>query len=125
MKGQISSEFLVVYSALFAIFIVVFTIYLGGNFNLAQIQDSAIASTNAQTAAAAYNYVYLAGSGASYNVTMSLGNNESVSIYNHSIQSSRTFASSYASILDSKRNSSTLVRGYNIISNNAGEIDIK
>ncbi|MGV8085395.1 MAG: hypothetical protein ACP5N9_04050 [Candidatus Bilamarchaeum sp.] len=125
MKAQVSAEFLVVYSALFAIFLLVFTVYLGGHYNLVQIQDSASASRNARSIAAAINYVYLAGDGASYNMTLSnFGNSENVSISNYTVTSTRVYSSASAGIINSKINSSSLTRGNVTISNNQGEIDI-
>ena len=124
-KAQVSAEFLVVYSALFAIFLLVFTVYLGGHYNLAQLEDTASAARNSRSIAAAMNYVYLAGDGASYNMTLTnYENSENVTISNYTITSNRTYSSASASILNSKINSSSLRRGNTIITNNQGGIDI-
>lgn len=125
MRAQISSEFFIVYAILLTIFIIVFTIYLGGNYNLAQIQDSSSALRNSHSVAATINYVYLAGEGASYNLSLnSVANSENITISNYSVTSNRQFGSASSGILISNINSTSIYRGNNIISNNEGEIHI-
>ncbi|VVC02926.1 Uncharacterised protein [Candidatus Bilamarchaeum dharawalense] len=126
MRAQLSSEFMIVYSALLMIFLVVFVIYFGGSTNLFQAQDSVIALRNAQAVAAAVNYVYLAGDGASYNMALShMANDENISISDYSITSMRPDSSASAPILTANVNETTLTRGDIVITNNRGEIDIE
>jgi len=125
MKAQVSSEFMVVYSALLIIFVVVFTIYVGGSINLSQTTESVAAERNAQAAAAAMNYVYLAGDGASYAFTLAnRENEENISISCYAVSSERPYVYASAPLLDAKVNVSSLCRGDVMITNNKGELDI-
>lgn len=125
MKAQSSPEFLIVFAALLMIAVMVFAIYFGGSLNLFQSQDSAAALRNAYAVAAAINYVYLAGDGASYNFTLTnVLNGENITITDYEVASSRPQASAYAPLLDANVNVSSLGRGDMSITNNRGEIDI-
>jgi len=116
---------MVMYSALFIIFVVVFTIYFGGDLNLFQAQDSVAAMRNAQTAAAAINYVYLAGDGAGYNFTLTgMTNEENITISDYAVTSEKQHSSASAPLLDADVNVSAIGRGNIMITNNRGEIDI-
>ncbi len=124
MRAQASLEFMIVFSALLAIFLVVFALSFGGSGNLLQIQDSAASLRNAQTIAAAINYVYLAGDGASYNLTLSnVLEGENLTISGQTVASNRRNAYSSASLLDVKMDFSSLGRGSVILTNRGGEID--
>ncbi len=70
MKAQISSEFLVVFSMLLMVFLVMYTIFFGSNIDLNQSQNALRAERDAMALAAAINFVYLAGEGAGYNLSM-------------------------------------------------------
>lgn len=126
MKAQATSEFLIVYSGLLMIFLVIFTIYLGGGINLVQAQESVAALRNAQSIAAAINYVYLAGDGSSYKFTLSnVGNEENITIFDYSVTSDKSYASASAPLLNANVNVSSVERGDITIINNEGEIDIQ
>jgi uncharacterized protein (UPF0333 family) len=126
MKAQVSSEFLVVFSALLLIFVVVFTIFFGGNLNLDNAQDSAASQRNAQSAAAAMNFVYLAGDGASYNYSLTgLEETENITMSGFSVTSEGDYTSASSPLLDGKMNSSRLEEGKMVISNEAGEIYVR
>jgi uncharacterized protein (UPF0333 family) len=123
-KAQASLEFLIVFSVLLAIFLFVFALSFGGNGNLIQIQDSAASMRNAQSIAAAINYVYLAGDGASYNLAISnVLNVENITLSNHAVSSTRRNAYSSAALLNGKMNFTSLGRGNVFLTNNGGEID--
>ncbi len=122
MRGQVSSEFMVVYAALLTIFLIVFIIYFGSSTNLFQIQDKTTALRNAQTIAAAMNYVYLAGDGASYNLTLSgIANDENITIHDFSVNSKRSQASASAALLVGDVNDTSIASGGgNIVITNIG-----
>jgi uncharacterized protein (UPF0333 family) len=125
MRAQISFEFMIVFSVLLTISMIVFAISSGTDLNLAQIRDSVAALRNAHSAAAAINYVYLAGDGASYNFTpANIMNGENITLSGHAVTSWRPYATISAPLLDARVNASSLGRGDIIISNNGGEIDI-
>ena len=126
MKAQVSFEFMIVYAAILTIFLVIFVVFFGDNFNLFQIQESVAALRNAQTVAAAINFVYLAGNGASYDFTpTSMKNSENITISNYSVSSYRSNVTAGAPILDGKVNVSSINTSNNLITNNMGEIDIR
>ena len=126
MRAQVSFEFMVVYSALFMIFVMVFVISFGGNLNLFQAQDSMAAMRNSQSVAAAINYVYLAGDGASYNFTLaSMASGENITISDYSVTSSRPHAAAGAPLLDADVDQGSLGRGNAVISNDGGGIHIE
>ncbi len=125
MKAQVSFEFMVVFSALMMIFVVVFVISFGGGLNLFQAQDSAAAQRNAQSVAAAINYVYLAGDGASYDLSIAnMANGENITISDYAVTSDRQHASASAPLLDAGTEPDSLGRGDAVLSNNGGEIHI-
>ncbi len=125
MKAQVSSEFMVVFSALLLIFVVVFTIYAGGSLNLFQAESSVGALRNANAVAAALNYVYLAGDGASYSFTLArMVNDENITISDYAVASERPHAYAAAPLLDGNINASSMGRGAAVITNNGGELDI-
>jgi hypothetical protein len=116
---------MVMYLAMFIIFVVVFTIYFGGNLNLFQAQDSVAAMRDAQATAAAINYVYLAGDGASYNFTQSgMANEENITISDYAVTSERQHSSASAPLLDADVNTSSIGSRNIMITNNRGGIDI-
>jgi len=125
MRAQVSSEFVVVYAALMLIFVVVFTILFGGNFNLFQAQDLAAAQRDSQSIATAINFVYLAGDGASYNFTPEdLSSAENITITPFGVGAQRVYDYAGASLLDGQTNASSLGIGSVVIRDNAGEIYI-
>lgn len=125
MKAQVSSEFMIVYSAVFTLFLVLFFVYFDGSLNLFQTQDRVMALRNAHSIASAINFVYLAGDGASYKFTMSnIKNQENITVTDYAITSTRPYASAGAPLLDANVNTSTLGRGNITIINNRGGIDI-
>ena len=125
MKAQVSSEFIVVYTALLLIFVVVFAILFGGGFNLSQAQNLVAAERDAQSVAAAINFVYLAGDGASYNFTpqnIAAGENITISDFGASAERPNAYAS--APLLDAQVNTTSVASGNIVITKNKGEIDI-
>jgi uncharacterized protein (UPF0333 family) len=125
MKAQVSFEFMVVFAALMMIFVAMFALYFGGSLNLFQAQDSAAAQRDAQSVAAAINYVYLAGDGASYDFTLAnMAGAENVTISDYSVTSDRPKASASAPLLDAGTEPDSLPAGNAVISNNQGEINI-
>ena len=123
-RAQASIEFLIVFSALLGIFLVVFALSFWGEGNLVQIQDSAASMRNAQSIAAAINYVYLAGDGASYNLAISnVLDAENIALSSHAVSSTRRNAYSSAALLNGKMNFSSLGKGKVVLTNNGGEID--
>ena len=125
MKAQVSSEFMVVFSALLMIFVVVFTMYFGGSLNLFQTQGSVASYRNAYAIASAINFAYLAGEGASYNLTISrLGNEENVTVSDFGVTSERPGASASAPLLDADVNTTSIGRGSIVITNKNGGIGI-
>lgn len=125
MKGQVSFEMIAVVSALLMISLVVFTISAGGNTNLMQIQNTVAAKRDAYSYAAAMNFVYLAGDGASYDFsTKNLNENENISISSYAVTADRNSASASVPLLDGKANTSSPGKGRMTITNNKGEIDI-
>jgi len=126
MRAQISSEFMVVYSALLLIFVIVFTIYFGGSLNLFQGLDSVAALRDAQATASAINFVYLAGDGASYSFTPShLADNENITLTAFGVTSERLHGYASAPLIIGKVNASTLGRMSMVITDNRGEIYIQ
>lgn len=124
MKAQASLEYMVVFSALLVVFLVMFALSFGGGGNLGQIQDSAASMRNAQSIAAYLNYVYLAGDGASYRTYLSgVAEGENITVAPHTVSSSRRNVYSSAALLDGKMNFTSLPRGSVTISNSGGEID--
>jgi hypothetical protein len=124
MKAQVTAEFLVVVSALAAIFLIFYVVYFGQNINLTQSQDSIAAMRNAYALSAAMNYVYLAGEGAQYNFTLRKEQDENVTISNLSVESSRTHAVAQAPLLEGNTNASSVNGGQMVIRNNDGVIEI-
>lgn len=124
MKAQASLEYMVVMSSLLVVFLLMFALSFGGQGNLGQIQDSSASMRNSQSAASALNFVYLAGSGASYELYLSgVEEGENITVSPHTVSSTRGNAYFSASILDGNMNFSSLTRGSNLISNSGGEID--
>lgn len=124
MKAQASLEYMVVFSALLVVFLVMFALSFGGSGNLGQIQDSAASMRNAQSIAAYLNYVYLAGDGATYRAQLSgVAEGENITVAPHTVSSTRRNAYSSAALLDGNMNFSSLSRGSVTISNSGGEID--
>ncbi len=114
-----------VYAALMLIFVVVFAILFGGNFNLFQAQDLAAAQRDSQSIATAINFVYLAGDGASYNFTpQDLGPGENITITSFGVGAQRPYDYASAPLLDGQTNASSLGTGSVVISNQAGGIYI-
>ncbi|MFH1521024.1 MAG: hypothetical protein ABID61_05245 [Candidatus Micrarchaeota archaeon] len=125
MRAQVSSEFMIVYSALFTLFLVLFFVYFDGSLNLFQTQDKIMALRNAQSIASAINFVYLAGDGASYEFTMTnIKNEENITITNYAVTSTRPHASASAPLLNADVNTDSLSQGNITITNNGGEIVI-
>lgn len=123
MKAQTSSEFMVVFTALSLLFVVVFVIYFGASINLFQAQDSVAALRNAYAAAAALNYVYLAGDGASYNFSLSgIVNGENITVGDFAVTSERPRSSAAAPLLGADVNVSSLNRGAMVITNRGGGV---
>jgi hypothetical protein len=81
MKAQASAEFLVVISVLLLLFIIFYTVYMGLLGNLSISRENLAATRSATSIAAAVNYVYLAGPGASLNFTMPYRAKENITIY--------------------------------------------
>lgn len=127
-KGQVSFEFLIVYSALLSIFLIALYIYFNGSTNLAQIQEMAVTKTNSRSVASAINYVYLAGDGAKYNFTTTAilsSPKENITISNLSVESKRGFSQSSTQIITSNISSYTINRGNVQIRNDRGGINIQ
>jgi uncharacterized protein (UPF0333 family) len=125
LKAQVSSEFMIVVSALAMIFIIVFFISAGGSTNLRQAQDSSAALRNAYAAAAAINYVYLAGDGASYNLTLkNLAEGENITISSYAVTSERPRAYASVPLITGSVNASSLEGGQALMTNNRGRIDV-
>jgi hypothetical protein len=125
MKAQVSSEFIMVYTALLMIFLVVFTILFGGDFNLFRSQDLAASQRDAQSIASAINFVYLAGDGARYNFTpQNVMSGENITISDFGVSAERPYAYASVPLLDAQVNTSSLMGGKVIMINNRGEIDI-
>lgn len=123
MKAQVSSEFMIVIAALAMIFIIVFFIAAGGSANLLQAQDSAAALRNAYSAAAAINYVYLAGDGASYGLTLrNVVEGENITITAYAVTSERPHSSASAPLITGAVNASSLVQGQALVYNSGGVI---
>lgn len=128
LRGQVSFEFLVVYSALISIFLIALYIYFNGATNLIQIQERAVTQSNSRAVASAINYVYLAGEGAKYNFTTSRILNspkENITISNFSVESKREFSQSSTQIINSNISSYTINRGNVQIRNIRGGINIQ
>jgi uncharacterized protein (UPF0333 family) len=127
-KGQVTFEFMVVYSALLTIFLIAIYIYFDGSQNLFQAQDTAASTSNSKAIASAINFVYLAGDGAAYNFTASNILNqtkENITITNYSVNSKREHGSASAQIINSNISASAIIRGNILISNNRGGINIQ
>jgi hypothetical protein len=125
MKAQVSSEFIVVYTALLLIFVVIFSILFGGGFNLFQIQNLVAAQRDAQSIATAINFVYLAGDGASYNFTpQNLMAGENITISDFGVSVERPYAYASAPVLDAQVNTTSLGGGNIVITNEKGGINI-
>jgi len=124
LRGQVSFEMIAVVSALIMISLVVFTISAGGNTNLINIQNTVAAKRDAYSYAAAMNFVYLAGDGASYDFsTKNLREDENISISGYAVTADRGSASVSVPLLDGKTNTSTPAKGHMTITNDKGEID--
>lgn len=124
-KGQTSFEFMVVLSALLMLFIIVFSVSAGGQTNLAQARETVFAQRNAFTAATAMNFVYLAGGGASYDITLgAVQDDENITIGEYSVTSMRGAAAAGSPLLNGRTNTSLLSRGEYRISNDGGEIHV-
>lgn len=124
-KAQTSFEFMVVLSALLMLFIIVFSVSAGGGSNLVQARDTIYAQRNAFAAASAMNFVYLAGDGAMYNITLGgVQDGENLTVGEYSLTSMREGVTAGAPLLDGKTNVSMLTRGEYRISNEGGEIHV-
>ena len=126
MKAQVSLEYMIVLSLLLTIFLVIMTVTFGFNMNLFQVQDSKAALRNAHSVAAAINFVYLAGDGASYNLTLTnVMNKENITIHDYSVTSERPYASASAPLLNAKMNTTSIGKGSIKITNDNGEIRVE
>jgi hypothetical protein len=126
MKGQTSYEFLIIYASLLMVFLIIFLVYFDGSLNLFQRQAKTNTLRNAEAIAAAINYVYLAGDGARYNLTLTnIMNDENITISDYAVTSIRPHASASAPVLNARVNATQISeRGNIIIANNEGEINI-
>jgi hypothetical protein len=125
MRAQTSFEFMVVLAALLMLFMIVFSISIGGSGNLLQARETVSAQRNAYAAAAAMNFVYLAGDGARYNLTLgSVADGENITISDYSVTSMRDTVSAGAPLLDGRSDASALSRGEFQISNEGGEVHV-
>ncbi|MFH0737277.1 MAG: hypothetical protein V1827_01355 [Candidatus Micrarchaeota archaeon] len=125
MKAQATFEFMVVYTVLLLIFLIVFSIFSGGSLNLYQAQDTIAAGRDAQALAAAVNYVYLAGDGASYRLSMrklAAGENLTFSDFSVSAEMPRAYAS--APILTADVEAGEFNESGIMIENSGGGIDV-
>jgi hypothetical protein len=126
MKAQASSEFIVVYTSLLLIFVVVYSILFGGNSNMFRVQDLVAAQRDAQSVAAAMNFVYLAGDGASYNLTpQKTVAGENITISDFGVSAERPDAYASSPLLDAQVNSDYLRNGSVVIRNIKGGIYIE
>ncbi|MBI5223287.1 hypothetical protein HY990_02600 [Candidatus Micrarchaeota archaeon] len=126
LRAQVSFEFMVVYAILMAVFLFVFAIYFDGTLNLFQNQDGAVSRANSQSIAAALNYVYLSGDGASYNFTLSgIANAENLTVSDFAVTSARSHGYASAPLLDSQTNVTSLGRGSVLITNTGGLINVR
>lgn len=118
-------EFLVVYSALLLIFVVVFAIIFGSEVVLAQAGDTVAARRDAQAVAAAINFAYLAGDGASYSFEAPrTGGMESITISDYTVTAKRAHATASAPLLHADVNASGIEGGNMTISNTGDGIDV-
>jgi hypothetical protein len=125
MIGQVSIEYLVLFSLSSTVLLIVLLISFSANINLFQIQDTLMSFRNANAVASAINYVYLAGDGASYNLTMSgVANDENITVSQSLVQSDRKYATISAPLLDSKASAAMPRYGVVTIANNKGEINV-
>jgi len=116
---------MIVLASLLMLFMIVFSITIGGSTNLLQARETVSAQRNAYAAAAAMNFVYLAGDGASYNLTLgSVLDSENITVSDYSVTSARDTVSASAPLLDGRMNASALSRGEFLISNEGGEIHV-
>ena len=123
MKAQGSFEYMVIISLLLTVFLVMMAVSFSSNINLFQLQDSKAALRNSYAVASAINFVYLAGDGASYDLTLTdVMNEENITIYDYSVTSERPYASASAPLLNAKTNTSSPGKGKVKITNDHGEI---
>lgn len=116
---------MVVLSALLMVFIIVSMVSLGGGLNLFQAQETAASLRNAHALAAAVNFVYLAGDGASYNLTLAnMANDENITTSDFAATSQRPHSSGSAPLLEAGVNASSVGRGDVQLSNAGGEVHV-
>lgn len=81
MRAQASAEFLIVVSALMLFFVLFYTVYVDLLGNLSITRENLAATQRSGSLAAAANYVYLAGPGASINMSIPYNTGENLSLY--------------------------------------------
>ena len=125
MRAQVSSEFMVVFSALLMVFVVMYVIFFGGNLNLSHVQESVSAQRDAKAAAAAINFVYLAGDGARYNLSLkNLAAGENITASGYSLTAEKGHASASAPLIVGGANISSIGAGDNLVMNEGGVIHV-
>ncbi|MEW6722952.1 MAG: hypothetical protein AB1324_06845 [Candidatus Micrarchaeota archaeon] len=120
MFAQMSPEFMVVYTALLTISLVVLLISFGSGALLSQAGDTAAAKRDALALASAVNYVYLAGEGASVSIEAGGG----LEISDYAVTATRGDAVASSPLLHSGAEEGAVAAGNITITNMGGAIDI-
>jgi hypothetical protein len=124
MKAQVSIEFLLILSVLIFVFLIFYVVYAGQTLNLFSLDQTLLASRNAYALSTAMNYVHIAGDGASFNMTLNKGANESISVSDFSVESMRSGTVAQAPLINSRVNATTIDKSEFVIRNNLGELEV-
>ncbi len=121
-----SVEFLLVFAVLLVAMTAFFVIYSEQKMAVHHTGDILVGTRNAYATAAAINYVYLAGEGASYNFTVSGKSvTENLTVSEYGVQSNRTHTLSYAPLLTGNVTEGEIDQARIMIINRAGGIEIE
>lgn len=126
MKGQAANEFLIVFTAFLVLYIIFTVIFSSQSVNLIQSTDNLDALKTTYALSNTINSVYMAGDGASTNLTL-VNSRLNVTIHNGILTSSvsSTNAGSQAKLLTTRINATQIFLNREMkIKNNGGSIEI-
>lgn len=123
LKAQISAEFFIIFVCVMMLLLIFTTIYYSQTLNLFQTGSTLSAKKLAYQVASAINGVYLAGNGASYNLSIPYSN-ESITLSGNSVLVEGGNAKVSAPVLTNNLNATNVAHGAVTIKNNNGLIEV-
>jgi len=123
MRGQASTEFVIILSAIMIIFFVFYSLYNDQFVNSRQSAEKIAVMTAAISIRNSIDHVFLAGDGTVYNTSFRIVD-INVSVHDGVVWAQSDFASYYAPLLTSRINTTSIHGGDVTIKNNKGLIEI-